>query len=389
MANGRRSKNFIPHLRHNDELITEQERKGEIFTEACEQLLGHASAREADLDLNFLDMEAHDLSDLEIIFSEEEVWNTIKELPLDRASWPDGFVAAFYQRVWPTIKNDVMAMVMKLYVEDGRGFGKLNRAHIVLIPKKSDAEEVGDFRPISLTHSAAKLFAKMLANRVRRKMREIVAANQSAFICGRHLRDNFLLVRKVARKIHAHKETGVFLKLDISRAFDSIAWPFPFEVLRSKGFGQKWLSWISILLRTASTKVIVNGIPGRSFVHVQGLRQGDPISPLLFVIAMDVLLRIMVKAADLGVVVSSFTGFTAVQSVSIYADDVALFVRPTEVDLRFVTMALKAFGDASGLRVNYHKSSVVLIHGDELDKNRVENLLQCNLGEFPCKYLGL
>jgi hypothetical protein len=121
---------------------------------------------------------------------------------------------------------------------------------------------------------------------------------------------------------------------------------------------------------------------------VQGLRQGDPISPLLFVIAMDVLLRIMVKAADLGVV-SSFIGITAAQSVSIYANDVALFVRPTEVDLRFVTMALKAFSDASGLRVNYHKSSVVLIHGDELDKNRVENLLQCNLGEFLCKYLGL
>ena len=155
---------------------------------------------------------------------------------------------------------------MKLYVQDGRGFGKLNKAHIVLIPKKPDAEMVGDFRPISLTHNAAKLFAKMLANRARRRMKDIVTANQSAFICGRHLHDNFLLVRQVARKIHARKEAGVFLKLDISRVFDSISWPFLFEVMRRKGFGQRWLAWISILLHTASTKVLVNGVPGRSFL---------------------------------------------------------------------------------------------------------------------------
>ena len=92
-----------------------------------------------------------------------------------------------------------MAMTMKLYMLDGRGFGRLNKAHIVLIPNKSDAELVGDFRPISLTHIAVKLFAKLLANRARRRMKDIVTANQFTFICGKHLHDNFLLVRQVAR----------------------------------------------------------------------------------------------------------------------------------------------------------------------------------------------
>ena len=193
-------------------------------------------------------------------------------------------------------------------------------------------------------------------------MQDIVTANQSAFICGRHLHDNFLLVRQVARKIHARKEAGVFLKLDISRAFDSISWPFLSEVMRRKGFGLRWFVWIAILLRTASTKVLVNGVPGRSFWLTQGLRQGDPVSPLLFIIAMDALSCIMVKGAEEGVL-KPFTGIRPNQSVSIYADDVALFVRTNEVDLRFVTMALKAF--------------------------RVSNLLQCELGKFPCKYLGL
>lgn len=189
--------------------------------------------------MDFIGSESCDLQELEQIFTEEEVWETIKELPPDRAPRPSGFNDAFYQRAWPIIKPDVMAIMLKLYVGENRGFSKLNRAHIVLIPKKADAQEVGDYRPISLTHNAGKLFAKMLANRARKIMKGIVTANQSAFIMGRTLHDNFLLVLQVARKIHARREPGVFLKLDISRAFDSLSWPFLFDVLRVKGFGYK------------------------------------------------------------------------------------------------------------------------------------------------------
>lgn len=263
---------------------------------------------------------------------------------------------------------------MKLYVGDGRGFSKLNRAHIVLIPKRPDAEEVWDYRPISLMHSAAKLFEKMLATRARRRMKEIVPANQSAFIQGRNLHDNFLLVHQVAKRIHERRELGTFLKLDISRAFDSLSWPFLFEVLRTKGFGRRWIEWILILLRRATTKVIVNGIPGRSFAHACGLRQGGPISPLMFVIATDVLTKICTKVEEEGVL-SSLCGITLMQRVSIYVDDVALFIKPTEQDLNFVRMALHVFGEASGLRVNYRKSLAIVIRGNKHDQQRVSDML--------------
>lgn len=131
--------------------------------------------------------------------------------------------------------------MLKLYVGDGRGFGKLNKAHIVLIPKKADALEVDDYRPISLSHSFSKLFSKILANRARRRMQDIVVVNQSSFIKDRNIHDNFLLVRQVARKIHARKEKGLFLNMDISRAFDSLSWPFLFEIIRAREFSQGWL----------------------------------------------------------------------------------------------------------------------------------------------------
>ncbi|KAE8777808.1 hypothetical protein D1007_49394 [Hordeum vulgare] len=289
-------------------------------------------------------------------------------------------------KIQMAVANWVIARLDR--VRETRGFSKRNRAHIILIPKKPDAQEVGDFHPISLPHSIAKLFAKMLAIRARKRMKDIVAANQSAFILGRSLHDNFLLVRQVARRIHARRDPGVFLKLDISRTFNSLVWPFLFDVLRAKGFGNKWIGWVAALLNSASTKVVVNGVPRRSFVHAKGLRQGDPISPLLFMIAMDVLTSIINKAESNGII-SALTGVTAMQRLSIYADDVALFIRPSAQDMSFVRNALHIFGEAFGLKVNIAKSSAILIRGDEQDQLRVADVLQCQAGEFPCRYLGL
>jgi hypothetical protein len=131
--------------------------------------------------------------------------------------------------------------------------------------------EVGDFRPISLVHSFGKLFSKLIANRLRFRLGELVSTNQSAFVKGRCLHDNFILVRQVARQIYKRKVSGLFLKLDLPRAFHSLSWAFLFEVLRQLGFGVLFLRWISLLLSTASVKVLVNGSPGKSIKLVRGL----------------------------------------------------------------------------------------------------------------------
>jgi hypothetical protein len=268
-----------------------------------------------------------ELEDLGRIFTEEEVWGVIKELPADRAPGPDGFVGAFYQRAWQIIKPEIMAALTKLYVGDGRAFTKLNRALITLIPKRADAEEVGDFRPISLVHSFAKLFSKLLANRLRPKMEKLVSCNQSAFIRGRNLHDNFMLVRQLARKINSRREAGILIKLDISRAFDSLSWAFLLDVMHRLGFPEAWLNWVCIALRSASTRVLVNGSPGKKIVHARGLRQGDPLSPQLFVLSMEVVTLIFSKAVDYGLL-SPIGNCTKLQRLSIFADDVVFLSSP-------------------------------------------------------------
>jgi hypothetical protein len=186
----------------------------------------------------------------------------VKDLPPDRAPGPDGFTGAFYQRAWPIIKRDILAGLFELSVGDGRGFARLNRGLITLIPKKPDAMEVKDYRPISLVHSFSKLFSKVMANRLQRRLGDVVSTNQSAFVRGCSLHDNFILVRQVARRINQLRQPGVLLKLDLTRAFDSISWSFLFEVLRRMGFGERFLKWVALLLNTANTRVLVNGVPG-------------------------------------------------------------------------------------------------------------------------------
>jgi hypothetical protein len=238
--------------------IVDQERKVQAFTAAYKELLGKAPARELDINLDMLNIPSADLQELEDIFSEEEVWKVISDMPSDRAPGPDGFSGVFYQKAWPIIKHDIMAGLLKLGVGDGRGFARLNRAIITLIPKKQEVMAIGDYRPISLVHSFSKLFSKILATRLKGRLNEVISKNQSAFVRGRALHDNFVLVRQVARKINNRRQSGVLLKLDLSRAFDSISWPFLFGVLKRMGFGDRLLKWISILLSTANTKVLVN-----------------------------------------------------------------------------------------------------------------------------------
>ena len=388
VANGRRVRNFVPAIRVNGELVSDETRKEEAFFRAYSDLLGSIQTRGETLNLQELGMQEHELTDLADIFSEEEVWGVVKELPADRAPGPDGFVGAFYHRAWPLIKREIMAAVFKLFLGDGRNFGRLNRAIITLIPKTHPAEEVGDFRPISLVHSFAKLFTKILSNRLRPKMESLVSVNQSAFIKGRNLHDNFVLVRQMARRINGRRESGVLLKLDISRAFDSLSWAFLFEVLSALGFPAIFLQWLAICFRAASTRVAVNGVLGRRIMHARGLRQGDPLSPQLFVLGMEVVTLLVQKASAQGLL-SPIGRATPVQRLSIYADDVVLFAKPEVYDLVAVRELLHIFATATGLRVNYRKTSATLIWGGEAEKVLVAGILQCPIVEFPIRYLGI
>jgi hypothetical protein len=233
----------------------------------------------------------------------------------------------------------------------GRGFHRLNQELLTLLPKKPDAATMGEYRPISLIHLVAKLVAKTLSLRLAPKLDGLVSKNQNAFIPGRSLHDNFILTRQSARLLHQLRQPRVLLKLDLSRAFDTLSWPFLFEVLRRYGFPDKFLDWLALLFSSASTRVLINGEPGPPIWHRRGLRQGDPLSPQLFVLAVDVLGRLIGRATDMGIL-QELHPRRHVPEMSLYADDVVLFCRPTHDDTAAVREILYLFGYAFGLLIN-------------------------------------
>jgi hypothetical protein len=201
-------------------------------------LIGKCVGRDRVIDLEALGLPTFELSELDAPFSVQEVEDIIKRLPADKSPGPDGFTGHFYKVCWPIIKVDMMAAISAIWGRKFDDFGRLNSAYITMIPKNDGAEMVKDFRPISLVHSFAKLITKILANRLAKRLNEMVSPNHSVFIKGRFIQDKFMLVQQTSRLLHQQNKATLLYKLDITKAFDSISWPFLVEIMKQLGFGQ-------------------------------------------------------------------------------------------------------------------------------------------------------
>ena len=176
--------------------------------------------------------------------------------------------------------------------------------------------------------------------------------------------------------------------MNITKAFDSVSWPFMLEVLRKLGFGPIWCDILSGLLATSSTQVLLNGIPGEKISHRRELRQGDPLSPMSFILVMDVLCYMVKKVAD-DDMLQPLARRALQHRISLYADKVVIFLRPSASDLEIMLDLLQLFGEASGLNTNVQKSSVLPIQCLEDDNAIIQEQLPCQILDFPCKYLGV
>jgi hypothetical protein len=156
-----------------------------------------------------------------------------------------------------------------------RCFHKLNNALIVLLPKWNGANSPQEFRPITMIHSFAKLISKILDLRLAPRLKDLIDRNQNAFIQKRLIHDNFKYVQRAAVLIRKKKIPMMLLKLDISKAFDTLSWPFLLDVLKAKGFRPRWCTWMESMLSSATSRIILNGQQGPKIQHMRGVRQGD------------------------------------------------------------------------------------------------------------------
>lgn len=175
-------------------------------------------------------------------------------------------------------------------------------------------------------------------------MDRLVKPNQSACIRGRLIHEHFNAVKLTAKLLHQNNRPAALLKIDISKAFDTVSWRFLIDLLKQMGFSRRWQNWISMILSSASTKIIVNGLLSRRICHARGLRQGDPLSPLPFVLTMEVLNALLKKADALGLLLP--LDDRVKERVFLYADDVVLFLQPQQQDLAMTKGILEILSKA-------------------------------------------
>ena len=268
----------------------------------------------------------------------------------------------------------------------------LNIIFLVLIPKIKGVEDLKDFRSINLVGSLYKLIVKVLANRLKRVMSGLVNKARNAFVGGKQILDASLIANEVIDSMRKRKEKGILCKLDIEKAYDHINWSFLLRVLQKIGFGWKWVRWIKWCITTASFSMMVNGSPTGFFNSSRGLRLGDPLSPDLYVLGMEVFSILVDKVAVEGLISGYKFMDRSGEEVQIthvlFADDTLMFYRDTKEEITNLSWILLWFEAISRLNINLEKSTVLPVRDVE-DLEGLARELGCKIGSLPISYLGL
>ena len=189
-------------------------------------------------------------------------------------------------------KDDVLAVFAEFH-EYGSFQRSLNTTFLSLIPKRANAVEVKDFRPISLVGSVYKILAEVLANRLSSVLSAIISPSQNAFVQGHQITDSVLVANKYLDSRLKEGVLEVICKLDVEKAYDHVNWNFLLYLLERCGFCLKWRKWIHYCISTGRFSILINGSPEGFFGSSHSIRQGDSLSPLLFAIVMEALSRMM------------------------------------------------------------------------------------------------
>ena len=325
--------------------------------------------------------------------TDDEIKAALDSMGELKAPGKDGMPVLFYRQFWDTVGADVIREV-KSFLSGGVMPMGWNETVVVLIPKVPNPERIKDLRPISLCNVIYKIASKVLSNRLKVILPDIIALNQSAFVPGRMITDNVLLAYEMTHYMQTKRSGRDFfaaVKLDMSKAYDRVEWSFLEKMMLKLGFHEDWVDVIMKCVTTVTYRIKINGELTDEIVPERGLRQGDPISPYLFLLCAEAFSCLLHAAEARG----DLTGVKICQEALsinhlLFADDSLLLLKADERSANHLQHILSLYEDCSGQTINKEKSSVMFSHNTKSPhKQVVMNALDIAVEARNGKYLGL
>lgn len=333
--------------------------------------------------------------DMELLHKEihdTEIKNAAFMMGALKAPGPDGLHAHFFHSQWNQIGAKVCQLIREIW-HDPNKVRSINHTNIVLLPKVDRPESMRDFRPISLCNVIFKIITKLIANRLKQCMQYLIRPEQRSFIAGRQSSDNIIIAQEAIHTMRNKKRANgyVAIKVDMEKAYDRLDWQFLRNTLECVGADRKLVDLIMACTSLTTMQVLWNGETSESFSPSRGVRQGDPLSPYLFVLCMERLGQMITKKVREGTWKGlKFNKQSPTISHLFFADDLILFGEASEAQIELMRSVMQQFCEVSGHKINLDKSKAFF--SKNVHMNRALHL-SLNLGIGITgdlgKYLGV
>jgi hypothetical protein len=323
-------------------------------------------------------------------FTREEIKEALDGIGDLKAPGADGMPALFYKHFWETVVVDEVLNVL----QGGNIPEGWNETIVVLIPKVQTPESMKDLRPISLCNVVYKLISKVLANRLKCILDEVISPNQSAFVPGRLISDNTILAYEMShfmKRKRSGKKSYMAAKLDMSKAYDRVEWSFLERVMIKLGMCNQFVENVMKCVRSVTYRFKVNGNITDTITPGRGLRQGDPISPYLFLLCAEGFSALIHDAEEKELLYGIKLAPSA-PSVNhlLFVDDSLLLLEATKDSANTVNSILQAYEAASGQVINRDKSSILFSKNTKRRlKKSIMRIMGLQSENHGGKYLGL
>jgi hypothetical protein len=390
-ASHRLRRNQIKSLDLGGISVSAHTEKAAVLKDYFKSIIGCPSTSNFSFDANDLltssSISSQQAADLIKPFSLDEIRQALFSMNDYASPGPDGFGPAFFKRNWDLVKNDLARLLADFHSLDA-DLRRTNQSFIVLIPKKEGASHPDHFRPVSLQNCCLNIASKCLANRVKPLIPTLVHPDQTWFVSGRNITENFIYAADIIQSCHKRKASAIVLKIDFQKAFDSVSWEDLDRIPKAKGFPDLWCSWVKKLHNSGQSAILLNGVPDPWIQCKRGLRQGNPLSPFLFIIVADVLQRLLLQASSLDLIAHPLDPALPCPVLQ-YADDTLIILKADHNHIQNLQNYLLLFPNAMGLEINFEKSTFVPIHVDATIAISLAAALGCPVSSIPQNYLGL